>query len=173
MTNTPVETESCTLRAPRAGDIGWIVHRHGVLYAKEYGWNECFEGLVAEVAGKFLRDSRSDNDPARERCWIAERDGAIAGSIFLMHGEGSFAKLRLLYVEPSARGLGIGELLVGTCVDAARALGYSGLTLWTTSNLDAARRLYEAAGFRLESEESFDTFGPALVGQTWKLSFTG
>ncbi|HEX7046052.1 MAG TPA: GNAT family N-acetyltransferase [Gammaproteobacteria bacterium] len=168
MTNIPVETGPCTLRAPRAGDIGWIVHRHGVLYAKEYGWNECFEGLVAEVAGKFLRES----DPVRERCWVAERDGAIAGSVFLARGEGGFAKLRLLYVEPSARGLGIGELLVRTCVDAARAVGYSGLTLWTTSNLDAARRLYEAAGFRLESEESFDTFGPTLVGQTWKLSFT-
>ena len=155
------------LRNPRAGDIGWIIHRHGALYAEEYGWNEKFEGLVAEVAGAFLRD----HDARRERCWIAEREGRIAGSIFLARGDGNLAKLRLLYVEPSARGLGIGRVLVEECVRTARDCGYAGITLWTTSALHSARRLYEAAGFQLESEEAFDTFGPMLTGQHWLLTF--
>lgn len=159
--------EPCVLREHRPGDIGWIIHRHGVLYAEEYGWNTAFEGLVAEVAGQFLQH----RDPAREHCWLAEHDGRIAGSILLTRGEGGFGRLRLLYVEPAARGLGIGQHLVGTCVRAARELGYTGLTLWTTGNLHAARRLYEAAGFRLESEKPFDTFGPQLVGQDWRLDF--
>ncbi|HEX7030091.1 MAG TPA: GNAT family N-acetyltransferase [Gammaproteobacteria bacterium] len=165
--NTPVESDTCVLRAPRPGDIGWIVHRHGVLYAEEYGWNERFEGLVAEVASDFLLT----HDTANERCWIAECDARIAGSIFLMRGDGGFGKLRLLYVEPWTRGLGIGRLLVDTCITAAKDAGYAGLTLWTTSVLHAARRLYEAAGFVLEAEEGFDTFGPRLVGQTWRLVF--
>lgn len=158
---------ACLLRAPRPGDIGWIIHRHGTLYAQEHGWNEKFEGLVAEVAGAFLRD----HDPARERCWIAEHEGRIAGSIFLARGDGNFAKLRLLYVEPFARGQGIGQALVAECVRTAQACAYAGIALWTTSNLRAARRIYEAAGFRLESEQSFDTFGPPLIGQHWKLVF--
>ncbi|HEX7030783.1 MAG TPA: GNAT family N-acetyltransferase [Gammaproteobacteria bacterium] len=164
---TRAKNDACVLRAPGPGDIGWIVHRHGVLYAEEHGWNMRFEGLVAEVAGKFLRD----HDPERERCWIAERDGRIAGSIFLTRGEHGFGKLRLLYVEPFARGSGIGQLLVETCIDAARDCGYRGLELWTTGVLHSARRLYEAAGFRLEAEARFDTFGPELAGQTWRLAF--
>ena len=165
--NAISDDHPCILRDPGPGDIGWIVHRHGVLYAGEYGWNLHFEGLVAEVAGRFL----SEHDPVRERCWIAERDGRIAGSIFLMRGDDGFGKLRLLYVEPWTRGLGIGRLLVGTCVAAARDCGYAGVTLWTTNVLHSARRLYEAEGFRLASEETFDTFGPVLTGQTWRLVF--
>lgn len=159
-------TESFSLRAPAPGDIGWIIHRHGVLYAEEYGWNEKFEGLVAEVAGAYLRE----HDTLRERCWVAEHDGRIAGSIFLMRGNGDSAKLRLLYVEPFARGLGIGHALVNECISTARACGYSSIVLWTTNVLHAARRIYEAAGFILESEERFDTFGPSLVGQHWRLA---
>lgn len=157
----------CVLHAPCAGDLGWIVHRHGVLYSQEYGWNEKFEGLVAEVAAAYLRD----HDPHLEHCWIAERNGAIAGSVMLVRAEGGFAKLRLLYVEPAARGFGIGRMLLAQCIDKARECRYAGVVLWTTSNLHSARRLYEAAGFRLESEEPFDTFGMPLVGQYWRLAF--
>ncbi|HEX6930362.1 MAG TPA: GNAT family N-acetyltransferase [Gammaproteobacteria bacterium] len=155
------------LRAHLPGDIGWIIHRHGALYAQEYGWNTHFEALVAEVAADFLKN----HDPARERCWIAECDGRIAGSIFLMRGDGGTAKLRLLYVEPWARGKGIGQRLVDECLRAAREYGYTAMTLWTTHNLPSARRIYEAAGFMLEKEEPFDTFGPHLIGQTWRLEF--
>lgn len=157
----------CMLRAPRAGDLGWVVHRHGVLYAQEYGWNEKFEALVAEVASAYLRN----HDPELEHCWIAERNGAIAGSVMLVRDENGFAKLRLLYVEPAARGLGIGQMLLAQCIRTARECRYAGIVLWTTGNLQSARRLYEAAGFRLEAEEAFDTFGVPLVGQHWRLSF--
>ena len=154
-----------SLRSPEPGDIGWVIQRHGALYAREYGWNNQFEALVAEVAAGYLRE----HDPVRECGWIAEMHGERAGSIFLMRGEGNEAKLRLLLVEPAARGHGIGQALVNACVDRAREAGYDALTLWTTHNLHAARRLYEAAGFTLVSEEAFDTFGPQLVGQHWRL----
>jgi DNA-binding MarR family transcriptional regulator/GNAT superfamily N-acetyltransferase len=155
-----------TIRPPRSGDVGWVVHRHGVLYGEEYGWDASFEGLVAEIAGAFLQNADSE----RERCWIAECAGAVAGSVFLMRADDETAKLRLLYVEPWARGLGIGRRLVDECIGFARAKGYSTITLWTNDVLVSARRIYEAAGFKLVREEPHRSFGRDLVGQYWSLA---
>jgi DNA-binding MarR family transcriptional regulator/GNAT superfamily N-acetyltransferase len=155
-----------TIRPPRIGDVGWVVHRHGVLYGEEYGWDASFEGLVAEIAGAFLQNA----DPERERCWIAEWSGAVAGSVFLMRADDETAKLRLLYVEPWARGRGIGRRLVDECLGFARAKGYSTVTLWTNDVLVSARRIYEAAGFKLVREEPHRSFGKDLVGQYWSLA---
>ena len=154
-----------TFTAPRPGDIGWIIHRHGVLYAQEYGWNEQFEALVGQVASEFLRK----NNSKRERCWIARLNGQIVGSVFLVAQSRTTAKLRLLYVEPSARGHGIGRKLVDRCITFARRAGYRKMVLWTNSILHAARRIYEEKGFRLVREESNKRFGPKLVAQTWEL----
>ena len=153
------------LRRHRPGDMGWIVHRHGVLYAQEYGWDETFEALVAKIVAEFIEKL----DPERERCWIADRDGKILGSVFLVRKTDTVAKLRLLYVEPDARSLGIGARLISDCVAFARACEYERLVLWTQSNLSAARHLYEKAGFRLTGKESHHSFGHDLVAETWEL----
>lgn len=157
---------SFVLRPPRVGDLGWVIHRQAALYAEEYGWDWTFEGLIAGIVGHFV----TDFDPAREAVWIAERQGAIVGSIFLVRGdEDGVAKLRLLYVEKSTRGLGIGAALTKACIERAKACGYRRLTLWTNDILVAARRIYQAAGFKLVSEEKHRSFGHDLVGQYWAL----
>jgi DNA-binding MarR family transcriptional regulator/N-acetylglutamate synthase-like GNAT family acetyltransferase len=162
---TAAETE-IVLRPPRAGDLGWVVHRHGVLYAREYGWGEDFEAVVAEIVAKF----GERHDPAAERAWIAEKDGAVVGSVFLVRKSKTVAKLRLLYVEPSARGHGIGGRLVDACVRFAREAGYRRVTLWTQSNLASARRIYERAGFVLSKSEPNTISGRACVAETWDLA---
>ncbi|QEH31726.1 Mycothiol acetyltransferase [Aquisphaera giovannonii] len=151
------------LREPRPGDLGWIVHRQAVLYAEEYGWNAEYEALAAEIVAKFVREL----DPKSERCWVAEKGGKVAGSVFVVRDDDATAKLRLLYVEPEARGLGIGRRLVDECLAFARLAGYRRMTLWTNSVLAGARRIYEEAGFRLIKEEPHRSFGKDLVAQTW------
>jgi GNAT superfamily N-acetyltransferase/DNA-binding MarR family transcriptional regulator len=159
-------SDAFSLRSPKVGDLGWVIHRQAVLYAQEYGWDWTYESLISGILAEFV----AKFDAAREHAWIAERDGAIAGSIFLMRGDDPLtAKLRLLYVEPAARGRGIGAGLVAACISRARATGYRKLTLWTNDVLVSARRLYEAAGFRLTAEEKHRSFGHDLVGQTWLL----
>ena len=152
------------LREPRPGDFGWAVERHGSLYAEGYGWGMLFEGLVAELFGKFARGQ----DPARERCWIAELDGRRVGCVFVVAREPDVAQLRCLLVEPGARGHGVGSRLVEACLSFAREAGYKKMMLWTNDVLVSARRIYEAAGFRLIAEEKHRDFGPELTGQTWE-----
>ncbi|HEX2207705.1 MAG TPA: helix-turn-helix domain-containing GNAT family N-acetyltransferase [Longimicrobium sp.] len=161
----PAPVEPYILREPRAGDLGWVVQVHGELYWREFGWDVRFEGLVADVIAGYVRD----HDPARERCWIAERNGQNVGSVFVMRGSDQVARLRLLIVDPSARGLGLGARLVDECIRFSREAGYRTLSLWTNSVLVSARRIYEATGFRLVNTESHNGFGPDLVAETWEM----
>jgi DNA-binding MarR family transcriptional regulator/ribosomal protein S18 acetylase RimI-like enzyme len=154
-----------TLREPRPGDMGWVVQSHGALYAREYGFDSSFEALVAEIAAKFL----ASFDASRERCWIAEIDGAQVGSIFLVRHTDDVAKLRLLLIDPAGRGQRLGQRMVGECIAFAKACGYRKITLWTQSILLAARSIYERAGFRLVATEPHRSFGQDLIGETWEL----
>ena len=149
--------------------MGWIIHRQALLYYQEYGWNEEFEALVADICAKFIRQF----DPERERCWIAERDGETLGAVFCVARSKTVAQLRLLYVEPTARGLGIGGRLVEECIEFARAAGYHRMMLWTNSVLHSARRIYESSGFRMLNEEKHHSFGHDLVSQTWEVELKG
>ena len=153
------------IRAHRPGDIGWIVQSQARFYCEEFGWDLRFEGLIAEVAGQFL----SNFNPQKDKCWIVERGGLNVGSAMIADGGDGVAKLRLLYVDKTARGLGLGKLLVGECILFARNTGYRQLSLWTNDILDTARGIYVQAGFRLVSEEKHRMFGPELNGQTWVL----
>ncbi len=154
------------LRSHQPGDLGWVVHRHGVLYAQEYGYDETFEALVAEIVAKFIQHY----DAKRERCWIAERSAEIVGCVFLVAESKTLAKLRLLLVEPSARGLGIGTRLVAECVRFARQAGYKKIVLWTQSELDAARNVYKNADFRIIDKKRHHSFGKSLTAETWELA---
>jgi len=152
------------LREPRPGDMGWVVQSHGALYASEYGFDSSFEGLVAEIAAKFL----ASFDAFRERCWIADIDGVQVGSVFLVRHSDDVAKLRLLLVDPAGRGQGLGQRLVAECIGFAKACGYRKITLWTQSILVAARRIYQDAGFVLVATEPHRSFGQSLIGETWE-----
>lgn len=153
------------LRRPKAGDMGWVVQRHGEIYAAEYGWNWEFEGLVAGVVSQFVKNF----DPKRERCWIAERNGKRIGAIFCFQKTATIAKLRMLFVDKEARGLGLGRRLVEECIAFARRAGYKKMTLWTESPLTSARRIYAAAGFRIVSREPVHSFGKRMFSEIWEL----
>ena len=154
------------LRTHEPGDIGWIIQRHGVLYAREYGWGALFEALVAEVCVKFLREF----DAARERCWIAEKDGVRVGTVMLVKASAETAQLRLLLVEPEARGMGIAQRLVEECIRFARATGYRKIMLWTQADLAAAQHIYAKNGFHMVGESTHEHFGAPVLGRTWELT---
>lgn len=160
------EPKPLFVRTHRPGDLGWVVSAHGRLYAEEFGWDQSFEGMVAEIVAKF----QANFDPARERCWIAELGADRVGSVFLVRQSDEVAKLRLLIVDPAGRGRGVGRRLVGECINFARACGYRRLVLWTNSILLAARKIYEDYGFVLTASEPHHSFGQDLVGETWELA---
>jgi len=153
------------LRQHQPGDLGWIVQRQAILYVREYGWDDTYEALAADIVAQFIKSY----DPKRERCWIAEKDSARIGAVLVAKGSEEIAKLRLLHVEPQARGLGIGKRLVQECINFARFAGYQKMTLWTQSILSAARHIYEEAGFRRVKEEQHHSFGKDLTGETWEI----
>jgi DNA-binding MarR family transcriptional regulator/GNAT superfamily N-acetyltransferase len=154
-----------TLRAPRPGDFGWVVARHATFYAENYGWREPFEGMCAQIVADFANHC----DPKRERCWIAERNEEAVGSIFLVKDTDDVARIRLLLVDPSAQGLGIGSALVDVCIGFARQAGYRRITLWTHQILTAARALYERKGFTLTASKAHKSWGVEVIGETWDL----
>jgi DNA-binding MarR family transcriptional regulator/GNAT superfamily N-acetyltransferase len=168
LARSPRPQRAVRLRPPGPGDLGWVVQAHGALYAAEYGWDETFEALVARI----VADYAADHDPRRERAWLAEVDGRPAGCIFCVNQDAVTAQLRLLLVEPGARGLGLGRRLVDACVCFAREAGYGELVLWTNDVLTAARRIYQQAGFRLAGQQEHHSFGHDLVGQNWQLALS-
>jgi len=166
LTFAPSRSPTILLRGHQPGDMGWVVHRHGVLYAQEYGWDETFEALTADIVCRFIRNY----DAKRERCWIAEIHSAIAGCVFLVKKSEKVAQLRMLLVEPAARGHGLGARLVDECIRFARQAGYRKIMLWTNDVLHTARHIYEQRQFRLVSQERHHSFGRDLTGQTWELA---
>jgi len=162
----PATKGGLILREPRAGDFGWAIERHGVIYATEFGWGTRFEGLVAELFGRFA----THHKPQRERCWIAELDGKRVGCVFVVQRDSDLAQLRCLLVEPAARGHGVGRRLVEECIRFARSAGYRRMMLWTNKGLDSARKIYESVGFELVDEQPHEDFGVLLVGQNWEMA---
>lgn len=158
-------SDAYQLRLPKPGDMGLVVHKHGALYAEEYGWNEHFEGLVSKIVAEFI----TQFNPKKERCWIAEMNGEVVGSIFIVEESDKIAKLRLLLVDPKARGLGLGTRLVEECIHFSKDAGYEKIKLWTNSVLKEARHIYEKTGFKLVHEEKHHSFGHDLIGETWEL----
>ena len=162
------ERVSYILRPPHAGDMGWVVQSNGSLYAQEYGWDETYEALVAQIVADFVKNY----DQKKERCWIAEKNGENIGCVFLVKESKQVARLRLLIVDPKARGLGVGKRLVNECTQFARQAGYKKIVLWTNGVLVAARGIYEKAGYRLVKTEKHHSFGHDLVGETWELDLS-
>jgi DNA-binding MarR family transcriptional regulator/GNAT superfamily N-acetyltransferase len=163
--STPEHSVPYLLRPHQPGDMGWVVERHGILYNSEYGWDETFEALVAGIVSEFINNF----DPKHERCWMAEMNGEIVGSVFVVKKTDDIAKLRLLIVDPKARGMGIGKRLVDECIRFSRQAGYHKMTLWTNNVLTAARHIYKSAGFQMIEEEPHHSFGYDLISETWEL----
>lgn len=161
----PAATRTVVLREPQPGDIGWVVQQHGEIYAREYGWNSEFEALVADIAGKFLKNFQ----PGWEKGWIAELDGERVGAVFVVRDSATVARLRMLILTPAARGLGLGARLTDECLAFARGKGYRKMVLWTNSCLVAARGIYGKRGFRLTRSEPYQGYGQQLVSETWEL----